>query len=174
MSDITTEEPPIAIESPTVSEVETLADLWVDLARGQREYGSHLRTASNREFVRDTIAHQIASGGILVARATANELSEIVGFVTFSPESGQYDQDVTRGVIQNLYVVPERRDEGVGEKLLAAAESRFATAGIDVVTLDAMAANEAARRFYRRQGYRVHRVELEKRVENDNKTRQDD
>jgi ribosomal protein S18 acetylase RimI-like enzyme len=173
VTDITRSDTPVEIESPTVADLETLADRWVELARGQLAYGSHLRPAANRGLVRDTIAHHVATGGVLVARTVDEAKSTIVGFVMFAPESGQYEQDVTRGVIQNLYVVPDWRDAGIGEALLAAAESRLAENGMDVVTLDAMADNEAARRFYRRQGYHIYRVELEKRVENDNKTRQD-
>nr|WP_143085703.1 MULTISPECIES: GNAT family N-acetyltransferase [Halogranum] len=161
------------MESPTVADVETLTDLWVDLAAGQRDYGSHLYATTNREIARDSVAHHVATEGLLVARV--DEPAEtIAGFVMFAPEGGHYDQDVSRGVIENLYVAPDYRNEGIGAALLAAAESRLVAAGLDAVTLDAMATNEAARRFYRRHGYEPHRVELEKRVENDNKTRQDD
>lgn len=171
--DITHDDTSLTVESPTVADVEVLADLWVDLARDQLEYGSHLRPSANRGLVRDTIAHHVATDGLLVVRAADDTEQDIVGFVMFSPETGQYDQDVVRGVIQNLYVVPDCRGSGVGGRLLAAAEAALVDVGVDVVTLDAMAGNEAARRFYRRHGYDAHRVELEKRVESDNKTRQD-
>lgn len=156
------------IEPPTTDEVDELADLWVDLAADQRRYGSRLRAAENREQIRDSIAHHVVAGGLLVARAP-----DIVGFVMFAPEASQYDQDVDRGVIQNIYVRPDRRNEGIGAALLARAESMLAAAGVDVVTLDAMAEKDSARRFYQRQGYDVHRVELEKRVENDNNSKGD-
>jgi ribosomal protein S18 acetylase RimI-like enzyme len=171
--DITHDDTSPTVESPTVADVEVLADLWVDLARDQLDYGSHLRPSSNRGLVRDTIAHHVTTDGLLVARAADDAERDIVGFVMFSLETGQYDQDVVRGVIQNLYVLPNYRGAGVGGALLTAAETALADADADVVTLDAMAENEAARRFYRRHGYDAHRVELEKRVESDNKTRQD-
>lgn len=157
------------IEPATTAEVDTLTELWVDLAHGQSEYGSHVLPTANRERIRDSIARHAVSGGLLVART-----SDIVGFVMFGPETGSYEQDVSRGIIQNLYVRADHRNEGIGTSLLTAAESALASAGVDVVSLNAMAENEAARRFYRRHGYDVHRVELERRVENDNKPRQDE
>lgn len=156
------------IEPPRTDEVDELTDLWVDLANDQRRYGSRLLPGENREQIRDAIAHHVVAGGLLVARAP-----DIVGFVMFAPETGRYKQDADRGVIQNLYVHPDRRNEGIGTALLDRAESILASAGVDVVTLDAMAANESARRFYQRKGYDVHRVELEKRVENDNNSKGD-
>jgi ribosomal protein S18 acetylase RimI-like enzyme len=156
------------IEPPTTDEVDELADLWVALARDQRRYGSRLLAPENRDHIRDSIAHHVVAGGILVARDPG-----VVGFVMFAPEAGQYEQDAVRGVVQNIYVQPDRRGEGIGSALLERAESMLAAAGIEVVTLDAMAENEAARRFYRRHGYDVHRVELEKRVENDNNSKEE-
>jgi ribosomal protein S18 acetylase RimI-like enzyme len=87
----------------------------------------------------------------------------------FDLESGAYEQDDTRGVIHNLYVRPGHRDEGVGAALLDAAEEALTDSGADVVTLEAMADNEAAKRFYRRHGYDTHRVTLEKRTETTNR-----
>lgn len=157
------------IEPATTADVDDLTELWVDLAHDQCKYGSHLLPTANRERIRNSIARHIVSGGLLVART-----SDVVGFVMFGLETGSYEQDVSRGVIQNLYVRPDHRDEGIGTRLLTAAEARLASAGADVVSLNAMVENEAARRFYRRHGYDVHRVELERRVENDNNPRTDE
>nr|WP_117595331.1 GNAT family N-acetyltransferase [Haloprofundus halophilus] len=146
-----------------MTEAGRIADLWVALADGQREFGSHLRAEENREQIYDAITRHIIVGGLLVARD-----SDIVGFVMFEPEVDGYEQDISRGTIQNVYVDPEYRNDGVGSALLDAAESALAGAGADVIRLEAMAGNDAARRLYERRGYRLHRVELEKRVENDN------
>jgi ribosomal protein S18 acetylase RimI-like enzyme len=153
------------IEPPTMEETETVADLWVSLARGQRSHGSHLRSEANRATITDAISRHLITGGLLVARDP-----DIVGFVMFGPEAGSYEQDVTRGVVHNLYVVAGRRDEGVGTALLEAAERRLAEDGADTVALEVMAGNDSARRFYERAGYRPHRIELEKRTESDNVT----
>lgn len=155
------------IEAPAMEEIDEIADRWVDLARGQRAHGSHLLAERNRSSIRDTLARNVIADGVLVARDP-----DIVGFVTFGPETGAYEEDVDRGVVQNLYVRPDRRDEGLGARLLDAAEERLADAGADVVSLEAMAENADARRFYERNGYRPHRVELEKRLESDTDTKE--
>lgn len=149
----------IVVEAAGAGDAERVADLWVDLAAGQREYGSHLRADTNRAVARDAATRHAVTGGLRVARAPDGDL---VGFVTFAPETGSYEQDVERGTVHNLYVRPAFRDRGVGGRLLAAAEAALAAAGADVVSLEVMADNAGARRFYARAGYEPHRVEVEK------------
>lgn len=88
-----------------------------------------------------------------------------VGFVSFGLEVDGFERDVERGTVHNLYVRPEVRSRGVGRALLQGAEGELRAAGADCVTLEALAANEAAVSFYREAGYREHRVELEKSLE---------
>lgn len=160
----------MSIEPATMVAAEELAELWVALARDQRAHGSHLQPEANRESVREGLARGIITGGVLVARA---EDDSIAGFVQFSPENEAYAQDITRGVVENLYVRPDYRDDGIGSELLEAAEKQLFDAGADRVRLEVLAANEAACRFYARHGYTPHRVELEKAPENDNHTKED-
>jgi len=166
----------VAVEPGRVGDADAVADLWVDLADDQRQYGSHLLAARNRDAIRETVARDAIAGELLVARAApdgdAHSDRGIVGFATFGVESGRYDTDAVRGVVGNVFVVPDRRGEGIGSTLLAAAERRLADAGADVVSLEAMADNDAARRFYRRHGYSPHRVEMEKSVESDTLTKE--
>ena len=155
--------PGVALEPATTDDVDRLADLWVDLARDQRAHGSHLRADANRSAVRETVARHVVTGGLLVARVDADD--GLVGFVMFGPETGSYEQDVSRGVVQNIYVVPGWQRRGIGSALLSAAEDALRDAGADAVVLETMADNEAARAFYRRHGYEPHRVELEKQTD---------
>lgn len=157
------------IVAPAVSDVDRLAELWVELARDQRAHGSHLQPEPNRESVREGLSRHIVTGGVLVART---ETDDIVGFVQFAPEGGDYVQDVERGVIENLYVRPDHRHEGIGGDLLERAEQELVDAGADRVCLEVLAPNDAARRFYARHGYEPHRVELERSPENDNHTKE--
>lgn len=154
----------VEVTTADPGEVDSLAAQWVELARGQRDHGSHLRPEENRVRVRERFARHSASDELLVARPTAGEAG-VVGFVTFRVRSDRYETDRERGLVKNLYVVPDWRDRGVGSDLLAAAERRLRERGADVVSLEAMASNAAARRFYRRHGYEPHRVEFEKPVE---------
>jgi ribosomal protein S18 acetylase RimI-like enzyme len=149
-----------------MGDVDRLAELWVDLARSQRAYRSHLLDEENYDAVREAMARSIVTGEALVARAASGDATSaaLAGFVTFGIESGAYDQDARRGVVHNLFVRPDWRDDGLGGRLLSAAESALADRDAEVVSLEAMVANVDAIRFYERHGYRPHRVELEKSI----------
>jgi len=153
----------VHIERPDVDDADAIADLWVALATGQRAHGSHLLAEGNRKRARQDILRHVVTGGVHVAVVNG----EIIGFVTFALDPRNYDTDVTRGTVENVYVRPDHRDGGIGAALLSAAEDDLREAEADVVALEAMADNDDARRFYRRAGYRSHRVVLEKRIEND-------
>lgn len=158
--------------------VEELVDLWVALARGQREHGSHLRAETNRTRVRELFARCAANNRLFVARLETDDRvragrgdtdgareTDVVGFVMFRTRSDRYEVDCIRGLVENLYVVPEYRRSGIGSALLSAAESRLRERGVEILSLEAMADNEDARRFYRQHGYEPHRVEFEKRLD---------
>jgi ribosomal protein S18 acetylase RimI-like enzyme len=151
----------VNVESPGIDAADDLTQLWVDLAADQRAHGSHLLVDENREIARETLLRHALTGGLLVAR----EGEELLGFVSFYPEGGSFTQDVQRGIVENIYVVPEHRGEGIGSELLAAAEARLEEEGAEVLALEALAANEAAIRFYERHGYTGHRVELERETD---------
>ncbi|WP_266077805.1 GNAT family N-acetyltransferase [Haladaptatus caseinilyticus] len=157
----------VTIGAATSADIDHLADLWVELARDQRAHGSHLLPDENRNNVRNSIARHVIENTLLVARDPA-----VVGFVMFELQSGVYEQATTRGVIQNIYVEPERRDSGIGTKLLDAAENTLVERGAERLALEVMAGNEDARRLYRNRGYEPHRIELEKSVENDNHSKE--
>jgi ribosomal protein S18 acetylase RimI-like enzyme len=164
-----TDECAVRIGRGETDSVDVLADLWVELAADQRSYRSHLRADENREQIREAMARHAVTDGLRVARVG----DEIVGFVMFSLERGDFEQDDVRGIVRNLYVVPAHRGRGVGSRLLETAEAALADAGAARVSLEAMARNERARRFYERHGYAVHRVELEKAVESDTHSKED-
>jgi ribosomal protein S18 acetylase RimI-like enzyme len=167
--------PPVVVPgmAPTIEpagtrDIETVTDMWVRLAEGQREYGSHILPVENRTAIRETVSRHVVSDATLVARE-----GTVVGFVMFTLERGTFEQGCLRGIVENLYVVPDRRSEGIGTALLDAAESTLLDRGAEVVSLEVMAQNEQSREFYRQQGYDVHRVELEKHVESDTHSKGD-
>src|SRR6056297_2580670 len=170
----------VSVEVATGEHVDRVTDLWVDLARDQRAYGSHLYARANRVPVRERIARHVANDTLLVACDSDTVGSsdddvvgdDVVGFVTFDVQTGSYAQDVTRGLVRNVFVAEGHRDEGVGSALLAAAEVELADRGVDVVQLEVLADNDAAKRFYRRAGYEPHRIEMEKSVESDNHSKE--
>jgi len=157
------------ITTPAASP-DDLADLWVDLAESQRAHDSHILPADNRPRIRQSIAEHLVQDRVLVAREDETTL----GFVMFTVERAAFKQDVLRGIVENLYVRPERRSEGIGSALLGAAEDALTAQGVDAIALEVMARNEGARRFYRRAGYETRRVELEKPVGTDTTSRGDE
>ncbi|PSP29222.1 GNAT family N-acetyltransferase [Halobacteriales archaeon QH_2_65_14] len=148
------------ITSPELESADRIVDLWVSLAAGQQEHGSHLLAEENRRHIRESIVRRIVTDRVLVAREDS-----ILGFVMFTIQNGRYEEDLKRGVIENLYVVPDYRSAGIGSMLLETAEQHIQEAGVDVVALEVMAANELGREFYREHGYVPHRVEFEKHLD---------
>lgn len=153
----------VIVERPTMRDADTIVDLWVALAAGQREHGSHLTAAENSDRIRESISRQIALQELHVAR----DGDRIVGFVMYTIEGSTFERTADRGLIQNIYVVPEYRGEGIGARLLDTAESELTRAGADVLGLEVMAENERALDFYREHGYETHRHTLEKSAESD-------
>lgn len=159
---------PIGIEPATIDDVDAVADCWVALAAEQRQHGSLLAAEANRAVATETVARHVVADGLLVARDTT-----IQGFVMFHPDEGTYTQTESTGTISHLYVRPAARDDGIGSRLLAAAESKLAAAGVSTVSIEVLADNNAARRLYDRHGYEPHRIECRKRLENDKHSKDD-
>ncbi|MUV49796.1 GNAT family N-acetyltransferase [Haloarcula sp. CBA1122] len=146
-----------------MDDVDTIVDLWVRLAESQRTHGSHLFGDRNRTAVRETVVQRVVAENVRIARIDR----QIVGFVMVTIDSGRYEQDETRGIIENIFVEPVHRSQGVGSELLDTAEELLREDGAEILALEAMADNESARQFYRAHGYAPHRIELEKPTEND-------
>ncbi|WP_306057806.1 GNAT family N-acetyltransferase [Natronococcus wangiae] len=161
------------IESATQDDLEAIAELWVRLARDQRDHDSFVRADANREIMRETLAAHVHAGGLLVAR----DEGSIVGFTSFSIERGSLALDATRGVLSNIYVEPAYRGRGVGTALLEAAEASLREQGAEVVILEVMADNKAARGFYERREYDAYRVAMKRSLgdpsENDTHSKED-
>ena len=154
----------VSVEPATRADVGAIVDAWVALASDQRGHGSHLLAEANRSTVREHITHHVVADRVYVARTPS---TDVVGFVQYATEVGTYRMDVDRGIIETIYVDPDHRGQGIGTQLLDRAEAALADADITVVGLEVMARNEDAQRFYRANGYAVHRVGMEKPLEND-------
>lgn len=152
----------VAAESGDVDEV---LDCWVDLVEGQRSYGSHIEGEANRTAARDLLGQYVVGDMLDIARSAAGK--ELLGFVMYYREDGFYEQSVVRGVIENVYVKPAVRGQGVGSALLSRAETELADRGADVVAISAMAENDTAIELYSERGYTPHRLVMERSLEED-------
>ncbi len=157
------------IERASQDDIEAVTTLWVRLARDQRTYDSSVRAVANRETMRETLAAHQINDGLLVARLG----STVVGFASFAVEHGSLELDATRGHLSNLYVDPAFRNHGIGTALLEAVEDALADQGIDILLLEVMADNEAARRFYARKGYDDFRVTMQRSLEGEDSSEND-
>ena len=159
----------VTIEPAASDDIDAVTDLWVQLARGQRAYDSAVRAEANRDAMRETLAaHQVA-GGLLVARVD----DAVVGFASFSLERGTLELDATRGTLSNLYVDPAYRNRGIGAALLEAVEDALADSEAEILTLEVLADNEDARRFYRDHGFEQFRITMARSLEDDERSEND-
>lgn len=76
----------------------------------------------------------------------------LVAMLVFSLEHGGLMAEV-----DEFFVLPERRSQGTGKQLLAAAERDLAAQGCVRLQLQLGSGNELARDFYHRHGYRERR-----------------
>lgn len=162
-------DPDVRIEVAKSDQLEQIVHCWLDLIANQQAFGTHMNVAENRSPGRDILGRYIARENLLVARQTGDDGGEgldnsLVGFVMFQIERGLFEQDVTRGFVENLYVVPSERNRGIGTALLERAEAHLKRDGAEVIALSVMAENEAAREFYRKRGYTPHRITYEREV----------
>ena len=157
----------VTIEVATVDDLEQVVTCWMDLVSSQQEYGAHIDAATNEAPARDVLARYISQDDLLVARperALRGGVEPILGFVMFHLEHGLFEQEEKRGIIENLYVVPGYRGQGIGSTLMNHAEAALERQGADVLAVSALEANDNARRLYERRGYSPHRLTYERDV----------
>lgn len=88
---------------------------------------------------------------LIAARAGA-----AVGYAVLRLQDGPATWDVGErvGELETLVVAESERDGGVGAALVAASRERARAAGVRRLSVGVAHANEAALRFYRREGFR--------------------
>jgi GNAT superfamily N-acetyltransferase len=87
-------------------------------------------------------------GAVQVAEADGRLLGYLIVVLVLSVE-----HQGLMGEIDEFFVLPEARSQGVGGALLEAAESALAARGCVRLQLQIGVANEAARAFYQHRGY---------------------
>ncbi len=83
--------------------------------------------------------------------------SFLVGWVDDEPVAGGGVKRLDAGTaeIKRMYVVPERRDQGLGRRLLGALEAEVGRLGYARVRLDTGRYQVVAQRIYEQAGYRA-------------------
>lgn len=100
----------------------------------------------------------------------AEDSSTLVGFIAGAFGTHESYENVARtslkpyGRIQELYINPDYRSQGVGAQLLAKLEVFFKTHDCDVMMVEAAAYNERAHNFYHQHGYENRAIDLLKQL----------
>jgi GNAT superfamily N-acetyltransferase len=122
------------------------------------EVAARLLDDFNREFDTPTPGRDLLSarlGRLLRGEALRVLLAEEppagIAVVSLRPNAW-YDGPVA--LLDELYVVPDRRGAGIGSALLGAAERVARDAGAQVLEINVDGVDRDARRFYERHGYR--------------------
>lgn len=112
----------------------------------------------NREYDTPTPAPEVLADRLRQLLAGESTVALLVGepalglaLVTLRPNVW-YEGPV--GLLDELYVVPDRRSGGLGTLLLRAAEQVVRERGGEVLEINVDGDDAAARRFYERHGYR--------------------
>lgn len=135
---------PVEIRSATLAD---LADLTALLVAQLRDHGNDLADSALAAAAAGMLERPRRGQFLL-----ASEGGRAVGFAALS-----YLWTLERGGwaawLDELFVVPERRGDGIGDALLAAALAAAAAAGARAVDLEIEAGHERAASLYRRHGF---------------------
>lgn len=89
------------------------------------------------------------------------KFSNIAGFLWLVIAQNNWSGE-RYGYVNNLYITPERRGQGLGRELMKQSDEFFRSRGIRRVRLTVTQSNAAAVALYRASGYEVERWEMEK------------
>lgn len=102
-------------------------------------------------------------GRVFVAEGAAGLVGWLVSVIE---EAAPYVVAAERrqGYVAELFVVQAARGQGIGTKLLGAAEADFRARGVTTMMIGVVAANLAARRSYEHFGFSAYSHQLRKRL----------
>lgn len=137
---------------------------WVECGVGLFAEDAGTRDPSmNLDWPRVHGPDAFASGLVDDARliVVAESAGVVVGTLNGIVEPGSAVRPIAVATLRSMYVKPEHRSGGVGARLVARFRDWARERGAVRVAVTAYAANEAALRFYRRQGLVPFHVTLE-------------
>jgi len=114
------------------------------------------RNPMSMEELRARMTNFLADGwtAILVLEEDA-----VVGYLLYRAHPAEYDATRSEVFLRQLFVVRERRRQGIGRWALAEAVARHFPGDADVV-LDVLVGNEGAERFWRALGFEPYAITL--------------
>lgn len=149
---------PVLVRSAQWSDAAELRDLhvqtWIATYQGRLEerfYGERLAAHRVRDWAQVVRRQTELGGEVLISRNGAN----MSGLCQYGPTGDDDDDPAEVGHIDRLYVHPLHQRTGLGRSLLTEATRRLNALGMSAVTLWALEADERARAFYERLGWRL-------------------
>ena len=140
------------IRPAAIEDMEALTALY--LAYGEELKRSGLHYDIRTENVPKVLESRIKSR--LIYFAAAESAGEIVGFVIASilRLGGEYlcGGEASVGYLNDIYVAPAARRQGLAEALTASAEAWLRENGVRAMELQVVTGNTAGEAFWRRQG----------------------
>lgn len=155
---------PVAAQSADLPQLNTLMyQLHKD---HHQQCPDHFKSAEEVAKEKD-IASYLNNPECLVYVVKEGDL--VVGFVTghFCELISQVSQPVQMGSIDELYVLPEYRKQGVANLLTDKIEHSFDDYGVTQIFVEVWAFNKAAIEFYRKRCFANHILCLRKAIESD-------
>lgn len=135
------------------------ARLWMQSAEEHTEYDEIYRASPQAEKTMRRFLADLASGGhaFLLVAVTRDESGgeRVIGFLSGELREGSptFSPKIWASV-DDIYVLPEHRSQGVGRELVRRCHEWAEERGADGVSLQVAVANERARKLYRELGFR--------------------
>ncbi len=143
----------LTIRPGKTEDLTALLTLYRDYHKGLLDVGMNYDL--HEDALPRVMENRIRSGLILSAVAE-NETGDLCGFVFCSvlrlPPEYLCRGKGSVGYINDLYVVPKVRHQGLAQKLIAYAEQWLREQDADTMELQVLGKNEQARRFWEKQG----------------------
>lgn len=150
------------IDVLSVSEIDCLRPLWLQLHAHHRQVRSPLETVApwrepedswrvRREKYAEWLRSPLTRA--FIARGVDGLLGYAMVRINDSPGSLQWGEQV--GDLETLVVEAGSRGAGIGHALVSAARDHLVQHGVQVMRISVLAGNDAALRFYEREGATV-------------------
>ncbi len=157
--------PTLGVSSAQTADLEQLNDLMFSLHdEHHQQCPEHFKTAEEIEQEK-SISRYIDDPECLIF--VVKQQRKILGFVTghFCELISTVSKPVTMGSIDELYVLPEYRHQGVARLLMATIEQRLAEYGAKQIFVEVWQFNQTAVNLYQKLGFEHHIHWLRKPVE---------
>lgn len=154
----------VSLQAAQIADLEILNQLMFDLHdEHHRACPEYFKTAEEVEQEK-SIARYIENPDCLVLVAKVD--TQIVGFITgyFSELVSSVSKPVPMGSIDELYVMPQYRQQGIARQLFSRLEQTFVEYGVAEVFTEVWDFNKEAQLFYQDVGFSHHIHWLRKSV----------